>query len=150
MRPETRRIRVHVGSDEAMNCNRLTIGLFSVLLAGCASLDGSYWPGCPAFAGRNITLTGGRFVWDKFTDEVKLDDDGNFIDPFPGYPKRGSYRIDGTTVMMESDSGEAMPEIHWVRHDSRPYLLSAGQFTTWQETSTVEKCALTRHSDGEN
>jgi hypothetical protein len=63
--------------------------LVATLLSACVSHEGTYSPGCIAYVGSNITLSDGQFVWEKFTDEVVVNDDGEIVDQFPGYPLRG-------------------------------------------------------------
>ena len=75
--------------------------LSAVFLFGCVSHEGTYSPDCIAYAGSNISLSDGQFVWEKFTDEVVVDDDGKIINQFPGFPMRGSYRVDGKTVHQD-------------------------------------------------
>ena len=72
--------------------------LLAALFCGCVSHDGTYLPGCPAYAGNSIKLSDGQFVWEKFTDSVVLDDAGNVVNQFPGYPLQGSYRVAGQVV----------------------------------------------------
>ncbi len=113
-----------------------------VLLCGCVSHEGTYSPDCIAYAGSNISLSDGQFVWEKFTDEVVVDDDGEIVNQFPGYPMRGSYRIDGQVLQLESEAGEAMGKMYLHRRDNQQYLLTAEQFEAWQTTGTDADCAL--------
>ncbi len=129
---------------------RIALLLAAFALAGCTDYEGSYLPGCIAFAGSKVTLADGRFTWEKFTDEVIIGDDGNVVDQFPDYPKHGSYRIDGETLYLEPDSGESLQNMHLVRHSDRAYLLTAQQFGTWEKTGKHDKCALTRGGDAGN
>lgn len=112
------------------------------LLAGCASYEGSYTPACIAYAGDNIELNGGRFVWDKFTDQVLVNDAGEVVDQFPEYPLRGRYRLDGETLHFESYTGEALPDMHLRREGPRTYLLTDKQMESQQTTGELAKCAL--------
>ncbi len=116
--------------------------LTAILLFGCVSHEGTYLPDCIAYAGSNIILDDGQFVWEKFTDSVIVDEDGEIVNQFPGYPMRGSYRIDGQTLYMESDVGEAMEKMYLHRRDNRQYLLTAKQFEAWQTTAKHADCAL--------
>ena len=93
----------------------VTLAVSVLLLAGCVSHDGTYSPACIAYAGSKITLSDGEFVWEKFTDEVVVNDAGETVDRFPGYPMRGTYRIYGQRVLMESSDGEAIED------DETPY-----------------------------
>ena len=120
----------------------IAITLAAGVLAGCVSHDGTYAPGCIAFAGSRITLADGDFVWEKFTDEVILNDAGEVVDQFPGYPLRGSYRIDGETVLMTSDAGRAMENMYLHRREGKSYLYTRQQFEHWQTTAEHAECAL--------
>jgi len=116
--------------------------LTAILLFGCVSHEGTYLPDCIAYAGSNIILDDGQFVWEKFTDSVVVDEDGEIVNQFPGYPMRGSYRIDGQTLYMESAAGETMDKMYLHRRDSRQYLLTTEQFEAWQTTGKHADCAL--------
>ena len=115
-----------------MKTRTISTSLIAVLLFGCVSHEGTYSPDCIAYAGSNISLTDGQFVWEKFTDAVVVDDEGEIVNQFPGYPMGGGYRIDGQTLYMESDAGEAMDKMYLHRRDNRQYLLTAEQFEAWQ------------------
>ena len=125
-----------------MKAHHTAITLVVCLLSACVSHEGMYSPGCIAYAGSNIKLSGGQFVWEKFTDSVMVDDDGKVINQFPGYPMQGTYRIDDETVHMESAAGESMENMYLKRHDGRYYLLTAEQFEAWQKTGNHVECAL--------
>ena len=120
----------------------ILIALPMSLLAGCVSHDGTYAPSCIAYAGSTITLTDGRFVWEKFTDEVVVNDDGEVVDQFPGYPLRGTYRINGQIVLMTSGAGEALDNMYLHRRDADSYLYTAEQFEHWKATGEHAECAL--------
>ena len=116
----------------------------ALLLCACASIEGSYSPDCIAFAGNTIDLASRRFEWDKFTDQVRVDDDGRVIDAFPGYPKQGSYRVDGDRVLMTSDAGEALPVLHVVRSADRTYLYTEDEYAAWRKDLSPARCPLVR------
>lgn len=123
-----------------ISCYFLT--LFAVLLSGCVSHDGTYLPGCSAYAGNKITLDEGQFVWEKFTDAVVVDDDDNIVDQFPGYPLEGSYRINGQMVQMEALSGESLQTMYLQKFGKQQYLLTADEFASWQQSGKRDDCAL--------
>ncbi len=125
-----------------MKLRIISTTLIAVLLIGCVSHEGTYSPDCTAYAGSNISLSDGHFVWEKFTDSVVLDDDGEIINQFLGYPMRGSYRIDGQMLYMESDDGDSMQEMYVHKRDNRQYLLTAEQFEAWETTGKHADCAL--------
>ena len=112
------------------------------LLAACVSHEGRYSPACVAYAGSNIELRSGQFVWEKFTDSVIVDDDGEIVNQFPGYPMQGHYRIDDQAVLMESASGESLATMYLHRQDHRHYLLTAEQHEAWESGGMTADCAL--------
>ena len=124
-----------------MSIRPLTFVL-AALLVGCKAIEGTYEPGCIAYEGDRITLSGGRFEWGKFTDQVVLDDDGNIVNQFPGYPKSGSYRIDSETLHLSS--GDVL---HLRSHEGRYVLLTDAQFATQESTGEIDACALVRAAD---
>ena len=119
------------------------------LLAGCASHHGNYAPGCTAFAGDTVSLAGDEFVWQRFTDQVKVDANGNVIDANPDYPKRGSYTLDGEMLRLRSESGENMENLYLRRIDGNYRLMTAEQNGTWERTGSYDQCVLTLGS-GDN
>jgi hypothetical protein len=112
------------------------------LVGGCASLDGTYTPDCIAHAGNSIKLDGGRFVWDKFTDQVLVNDAGEVVDQFPEYPVRGRYRLEGETLDFESYTGEPLPRMHMRREGNRTFLLTDRQLEAWPADRQRTRCAL--------
>ena len=125
-----------------MNTRTISTSLIAALLFGCVSHEGTYSPDCIAYAGSNIILDDGQFVWEKFTDSVIVDEGGEIVNQFPGYPMHGSYRIDGQTLYMESGAGDSMDKMYLHRRDSRQYLLTAEQFEAWETTGRHADCAL--------
>jgi hypothetical protein len=113
--------------------------------AGCASgpdVTGTYSPSCVAFEGNTIELTESRFTWDKFTDEVTVDDAGNTLDPFPGFPVRGTYTVADNVLSLTTDVGELAAELHLVQRPGQVYLLTDLEFEAWQRDGEVPECAL--------
>jgi hypothetical protein len=118
---------------------------FLACFAGCAKdggVAGTYAPSCVAFEGSTIELADNRFTWDKFTDEVRIDDAGDTIDPFPGFPVRGTYTVEDDVVSLVTDVGELAAELHLVQRPEQVYLLTDAEFDAWQSNGTVPKCAL--------
>lgn len=127
--------------------NTKALLLFSTLgvCSGCATgpdVTGTYSPSCVAFEGNTIELSDSRFTWDKFTDEVTVDDAGNEVDPFPGFPVRGTYTVEGDVVSLTTDVGELAAELHLVRRPGQVYLLTTREFEAWQRDGAVPNCAL--------
>lgn len=113
--------------------------------AGCATdseFAGTYAPSCVAYEGDTIELSGNAFTWDKFTDEVTVDDAGNEVDPFPGFPVRGTYTVEGDVLRLTSNVGELAAELHLVHRPDQVYLLTAREFEAWRRDGAVPKCAL--------
>ncbi len=125
-----------------MNPRIISTIVTAALLFGCVSHEGTYSPDCIAYAGSNISLSDGQFVWEKFTDAVVVDDDGQIVNQFPGYPMQGTYHIHGQTLHMESDAGESTEHMYLHRRDNRQYLLTAQQFEAWEKTGEYAGCAL--------
>ena len=135
--------------DNSMKHPTAFLVLSAMSLAACASITGTYTPACIAYEGNTIELSDGRFVWDKFTDEVSVDDAGNVIDPFPGFPVQGSYSIDEDVVRLSTDVGELMAEMYLVRNSGRVHLLTADQFEAWRKDRELDECALTLGATGD-
>jgi len=119
------------------------LGIAFFLLAGCAGNSGTYAPDCVAFEGDTIELADGKFMLDKFTDQVEVDESGNVRDPFPGYPMRGTYRFDGHVLHLQSDSGTTLPDLYLVKRDGHKNLLTSKQFDVWKTDQTMDDCVLT-------
>ena len=112
------------------------------LASGCVSYEGRYAPSCPSYAGNSIELAGGRFEWDKFTDQVRVDDQGKVVDAFPDYPRRGSYSLSGRKLVLTTDDGESLPALYLVRQNNRFYLYTEQEHAAWDRTGETAKCAL--------
>ncbi len=125
-----------------MNLRFVAITLLAVLLSACPSHEGTYSPSCIAYAGSNITLNDGQFVWEKFTDALVVDDEGNLVNQFPGYPMRGSYRVEGQAVYLEPDTGGSLQHMYLHRHRNNYYLLTADEFKLWEKTGNIADCTL--------
>ncbi len=127
-----------------MTARNIALLLAAFVLAGCKDYEGTYSPGCVAFEGINVRLADERFTWEKFTDQVIVDDHGNVVDQFPGYPKRGTFEVKGETLYLVTDTGESMPTMHVLRLRDETYLLTAQQFEAWEKTGQYDVCALMR------
>ncbi len=113
-----------------------------MLLVACAAHNGVYSPSCIAYSGDRIELDDGGFVWDKFTDQVRVNDAGNVIDRYPEYPVSGRYEIVGTRITFLASTGMALPDRYRVRRNGQIYLLTAEQYATWSQTGDIASCAL--------
>ena len=127
----------------------ISLGLALAVIAGCSSSNGIYAPdspACVAFEGQTITLDGGRFIVDKFSDSVEIDDAGNRIDPFPGYPMQGNYRIEARALYMRSDSGTDLPTLYFAEIGGNKWLLTQSEHEEWTKNGAIGPCALVRSS----
>lgn len=116
------------------------------IVSGCATADysGRYAPGCTAFAGDTIELAGDRFVWDKFTDEVRISADGKREDQFPAHPMKGHYEIDGDKLILRPDAGGVTSVFYMVSESGNRYVMNVKQHSQWRATGAMPDCALTR------
>ncbi len=124
-----------------------TTGFAAMLLTACASSpEGVFEPACIAYSGDRIELGRGlgkgRFEWDRFTDAVSVDNEGNRIDPFPGYPKAGRFETDGERVSFRADDGTALDERYLLDHRGRTWLLSYEQNEAVLDGEAMPNCAL--------
>jgi hypothetical protein len=114
----------------------------ATLLVACASHNGVYSPDCIAFAGDRIELDNGKFVWDKFTDQVRVTEEGEVIDRYPDYPVSGRYELDGARVIFHASTAMELPDRYLVERNKQIYLLTAEQHDTWTDTGQIASCAL--------
>jgi hypothetical protein len=118
------------------------------VLSGCKPYEGLYAPSCAAYSGSEIELSGGRFIWSKFTDQVVVDDQGNTVDPFPGFPREGVYEVDGKTITLTPASGEAPETLFIVAEGADVYLLTTAENTEYSAGGALPRCALKRQVSG--
>ncbi len=116
----------------------------AVLLSACAPHAGRYVPDCTAFAGSVVSLDGSSFVWERFTDEVRVDESGNKIDPYPDYPKHGTYRKEGSALYLETNIGDPVATLY-LHKDAESYrLLTVEEHNAWERSGEYARCVLTR------
>ncbi|NIV17422.1 MAG: hypothetical protein GWN47_03200 [Woeseiaceae bacterium] len=121
------------------------MALLVACLAGCKAVDGTFLPGCAAYAGDRIELRNGSFEWDKFTDAIEVDEDGNPVDAFPDYPKRGNYTIDGTRLILAFEEDGSIETFNIHEHDGMGLqLLTDAQLAAMEKGGPDEDCALTK------
>jgi len=125
-----------------MKSIRTSLIVSTLALAACANQDGVYEPSCMAYEGNRIELRAGRFEWQRFTDQRTVDTEGNVIDPFPQYPKTGTYNVQGGRVEMTTDDEERLEDWFIVKHDGRRYLLNKKEHNVFQEAENLSDCAL--------
>ena len=127
-----------------MRIRLITLLAFLTLLSACKEVDGVYMPDCVAFEGSRITLSGGEFIWERFTDQVIVDDDGNVINQFPDYPKVGTYRVKGQDLELNFNNGDRVEKLQIHERYGRLSLLTADEVAEWQRSGRYAQCVLTR------
>jgi hypothetical protein len=125
-----------------MHSRILITTLMAIFLTSCKPYERVYSPDCVAFEGNKIVLSEGRFLWEKFTDQVFVNDDGEIVNSFPGYPMEGAYRIDGQSVHLRTDTGETVQTMVLHERNKHQYLLTAEQFAELESSGTFPECAL--------
>jgi hypothetical protein len=111
-------------------------------LAACAGHEGVYEPACIAFEGDRIELRGGRFAWDRFTDQRSVDADGNVIDAFPDFPKTGKYTLDAERLGFVTDDGVRVADWFLIEQQGQRYLLSEEQHERYLDLAELPRCGL--------
>lgn len=125
-----------------MNMKAVFGFLALLILCGCKSYEGVYEPDCIAYEGDKIYFAEGQFKWERFTDAINIGDDGNPIDPFPDFPREGTYRIDGENVYMSDQSGVALDHMYLHEIKGRYYLLTEDQDYARDSEGELAKCVL--------
>ncbi len=125
-----------------MNALRTALIGFMFLFAACASHEGLYEPACIAYEGDRIELRAGRFEWQRFTDQRTVDDAGKIVDPFPGFPKTGTYRFNNGRLELVDDNGVRLDDWFVVLQDGQRFLLTATQHEAFVTSKALPECAL--------
>ena len=118
-----------------------------VIISGCKSIEGTYLPACIAFEGNKVTLSEGEYRWEKFTDQVVVDDDGNVVNQFPGYPQQGTYVVNDRTVRLTAAGTHTVTTLHLHSDANRVMLLTAEEYDRWRQNERIDACVLTRSGD---
>jgi hypothetical protein len=118
-----------------------------ITLAACTELEGVFEPACMAFEGDRVVLRDGRFEWHRFTDERRIDDKGNVIESFPGYPITGNYKLSRGKVRFNADSGARLADHYLVEEQGALYLLTAEQYKAVSDGDAIPSCALRRNQE---
>lgn len=127
----------------------IAISASFALLSGCASTV-TYSPGCAAYSGDRIAVTGDRFTWDRFTDTRRLDKEGNEIDVNPGYPRTGTIEIDDAMMRFVDESGAVVGTFVSFEDDRDRYLLTQEEHAAVAGGDAVPDCALQQEGASEN
>ena len=128
---------------------RILILLACITIAACTDLEGTFEPDCQAFAGDRIVFTNGTFEWHKFTDERRIDEHGNAIDPFPGYPIAGSFKVTGKRVEFVAAEGTKLDDRYLVEENNGVFLLTRQEYDAVHAGNALPRCVL-RLSEGKS
>lgn len=129
-----------------MPAKRLMTVFVGAILCGCSSIDGLYAPACVAYEGDEIELIEGRFTWRRFTDERRVDAQGQPVDPFPGYPKQGAYEYRDPVLILTPDSDSENVGFFLMDEKSGVYLLTGAEKQRYDIDGRIPECALRRAS----
>ena len=122
---------------------RTVFGLATILaLCACKSYEGVYLPDCIAYEGDRVHFADGRYKWERFTDAIVIGDDGEPIDPFPGFPREGTYRVDGENVYMTADNATQIEDMYLHEINGRFHLLTEDQDHARHSGDELAKCLL--------
>ncbi len=131
-----------------MTILRHILVLPALLLLACANHEGLYEPACIAFEGDTIKLDDGRFSWNRFTDERRVDDAGKVVEPFPDFPKTGTYRVAAGRLELVTDDDVRLEDWFIIERDGRRYLLTSKQHRDFLDGGELPKCPLEFSADG--
>jgi hypothetical protein len=118
----------------------------SVLLAACDGYEGLYEPDCAAYEGDRIELRAGRFEWQRFTDERRIGADGTVVEPFPDFPKTGTYTHEAGRLTFVSNDSIRLDDWFLVERGGKYYLLTDVQYEAYVRDSEFPPCPLTRNA----
>lgn len=121
---------------------RITLIALTLLLSACANQEGVYEPACVAYEGDRVELKGGRFEWQRFTDERVVDAAGNVVPPFPGFPKTGTFRESNGRLEFFTDDRVRLDDWFLVESAGQRYLLDAKQHNAFLDSGAPPECAL--------
>ena len=125
-----------------MSFLRLTI--LSLFLVACANHNGIFEPACMALEGERFELRNGTYSWQRFTDQIDVDEEGNRIDPFPGFARTGLYTVEQGRVYLKDSDGQTLTERYMREYDSELYLLTKEQHDHILSGADMPECALHR------
>jgi len=117
------------------------------LLCACSSIDGLYAPACVAYEGDEIELVEGRFTWRRFTDQRRVDDQGQPIEPFPDYPKSGAYEYRDPVIILTPDSSSENTGFFLLDEKRGVYLLTGAEKQRYDIDGEIPECALRRATE---
>jgi len=126
---------------------RTFVLIFVLALSACTSYEGVFEPDCIAFEGDVVELSNGQLRWERFTDQRVVDSNGQVVDPFPDFPKTGSYEMLDGRVTFHSDDGGDKATWYLVSHNNALYLLTPKQ-REQMNSDGMPVCALRRVKAG--
>ena len=97
--------------------------------------------------GDRFVFSGGTFEWHKFTDERRIGADGELVDPFPGYPLKGSFVLQGPTVELTTAAGDRLEDHFLHERGDSLFLLTREQHATVTAGGEMPACVLRRGDD---
>ncbi len=115
-----------------------------LVLGACASQDGLYEPRCIAYEGDRVSLSEERFEWHKFTDQREIDKQGEIIDPFPGYPKAGTFENHAGRIAFHPDDGSIIADHFVVEYLDEWFLMPQTEHQQFLIENEISSCALRR------
>ncbi len=121
---------------------RTALILLTLLIAACANHEGLYEPACIAYEGDRIELKDGRFEWQRFTDERTVDEAGKVLNPFPGFPRLGTYREKAGRLTLVTDKDVRLDDWFVVVRGEQHYLLTTRQHNAFLESGELPDCVL--------
>lgn len=129
----------------AMKADRFSVLCAALFVASCASnVDGMFEPACIAYEGDRIALLDGRFEWQRFTDQIVVDENGDKVNAFPGYPLVGTYELQNERVSLIPDGSAETRERYLLEHRNELYLLTYDENEAVLDGEKMPICALRR------
>lgn len=125
-----------------MTVSRTILLVLVFSLVACANQEGLYEPACAAYEGDRLTLAAGRFEWQRFTDERIVNESGDVVTPFPGFPKSGTYRVANERLELTGDNNVRLDDWFVIDHAGQRYLLDAKQHNAFTDDGEMPECAL--------
>ena len=126
---------------------RLVTVIAALFLCGCSSIEGIYAPACVAYEGDEIELVDGNFTWRRFTDQRHVDENGEAVDPFPNYPKNGSYEYRDPMLVLSPHEGAANSGFFPLKKAGVVYLLTEAENQRYELDGEIAECALRRQTE---
>jgi len=91
-----------------------------------------------------VSLSDSRFEWHKFTDQREINEQGEIIDPFPGFPKSGAFADRDGRIEFQPDDGSIIADHFVVEHLDDWFLMSQNEHQRFLTENQISNCALRR------